>query len=107
MKHYKLVIGTVVLGAIAIGLFTLAVMLLWNWLMPELFNLSTIDFWQAMGLLALSKIFFSGFGGAHHSYEKKKKKHWHKKFEEKWRNMSHSKHDEFAQKMKDKGYETE
>jgi hypothetical protein len=36
---------------------------LWNWLMPALFGLHSITFWQALGLLVLSKIFFSGFRG--------------------------------------------
>jgi len=38
------------------------VMLLWNWLAPELFGLRTINFWQALGLLALCRILFGGFG---------------------------------------------
>ncbi|MEO0572493.1 MAG: hypothetical protein AAF039_12370 [Bacteroidota bacterium] len=38
------------------------VMLLWNWLMPELFGLSAISYWQAFGILILAKIIF-GFGG--------------------------------------------
>lgn len=42
------------------------VMLLWNWLMPELFGLPTISFWQAAGLLLFCKILFGGFGGGHH-----------------------------------------
>lgn len=29
------------------------VMLLWNWLMPDLFGLKTIDLWQAIGLSLL------------------------------------------------------
>jgi len=37
-------------------------MLLWNWLIPGLFNVPTIGYWQAMGLLVLAKIIF-GFGG--------------------------------------------
>ena len=38
------------------------VMRLWNWLLPPLFGLSMITFWQALGLLALSRILFGGFG---------------------------------------------
>ena len=38
------------------------VMLLWNWLAPELFGLRLITFWQALGLLALCRILFGGFG---------------------------------------------
>ena len=35
---------------------------LWNWLMPEIFGLRSITFWQAVGLLTLSWILFGGFG---------------------------------------------
>ena len=37
------------------------VMLLWNWLLPSLFSFRTVGFWQALGLLLLSRILFSGF----------------------------------------------
>jgi hypothetical protein len=38
-----------------------AVLLLWNWLMPAIFALPAITFWQAIGLLVLSGILFRGF----------------------------------------------
>lgn len=38
------------------------VMWLWNWLTPPLFGWHTITFWQALGLLALCRILFGGFG---------------------------------------------
>lgn len=38
------------------------VMHLWNWLVPELFGWQHITFWQAIGLLALCRILFGGFG---------------------------------------------
>jgi hypothetical protein len=38
------------------------VRLLWNWLLPPVFGLPVITFWQAVGLLALSRILFGGFG---------------------------------------------
>ena len=49
----------------AIGLFFLAgyvLMLLWNWLMPQLFGVPTVTYWQAVGILILAKMLF-GFGG--------------------------------------------
>ncbi len=46
---------------IAIG--GLVVSLLWNWLLPPLFGWRAITFWQAVGLLALCRILFGGFGG--------------------------------------------
>ena len=38
------------------------VMRLWNWLMPSLFGWQALTFWQALGLLALCRILFGGFG---------------------------------------------
>ena len=36
---------------------------LWNWLLPPLFGWRQITFWQALGMLALCRILFGGFGG--------------------------------------------
>jgi len=35
---------------------------LWNWLLPPLFGWHQITFWQALGMLALCRILFGGFG---------------------------------------------
>jgi hypothetical protein len=52
------------------------VMLLWNWLAPALFGLRQITFWQALGLLALCRILFGGFGlggsGSHRSHSRRR-----------------------------------
>ncbi len=53
------IIGMAVFIAIGGGL----VMHLWNWLLPMLFGWRQITFWQAVGLLALCRILFGGFGG--------------------------------------------
>ena len=47
-----------VLVLIAICVLSIPLMLLWNWLMPELFGLPTINILQAVGLGALSHILF-------------------------------------------------
>lgn len=56
--------------AIVAGVFIFGsvVMLLWNALLPAVLGVSTITFWQALGILVLSKILFGGFGGhgGHH-----------------------------------------
>jgi hypothetical protein len=38
------------------------VRLLWNWLLPPLLGLPQITFWEALGVLALSRILFGGLG---------------------------------------------
>lgn len=54
------------LGLAAIAVFGVVVMSLWNWLLPPLFNVKSIGFWQALGVLLLSRMLFGGFGGGHH-----------------------------------------
>jgi membrane protein required for beta-lactamase induction len=52
-------IGAVVgMIAIAVVLLGYPLMLLWNWLMPVIFGLPEITFWQAIGLNFLSTILF-------------------------------------------------
>ena len=68
VKKIVKVIFIVIFGALAIGalalLFGYVVMLLWNWLMPAIFGLGIITFWQAVGIVILAKLLFGGFGGS-------------------------------------------
>jgi len=57
------VLKFVLFAVLAGGIFGWVVMWLWNHLMPALFGLHSIGFWQALGLLILSKILLSGFPG--------------------------------------------
>ncbi len=61
------IVGMVILGVIGIGVFALAfgwlVMILWNWLMPGIFHLGTLTYWQAFGIVILAKLVFGGIGG--------------------------------------------
>ena len=43
-----------------LALFGTVTMWLWNWLMPEIFKLPTIGFWQAVGMLILAHLLFKG-----------------------------------------------
>lgn len=60
------IVGFAVLGlffAAFLGLaFGYFVKLLWNWLMPSLFALRAITYWEAFGIVILAKILFGGFG---------------------------------------------
>ena len=62
-KYWPLFIPVVLLG---FGLFIFiggeVVKWLWNWLVPPLFGLPMISFWQALALLVLCRILFGGFG---------------------------------------------
>jgi hypothetical protein len=50
------------------------VMHLWNWLLPTLFGWRQVTFWQAVGVLALCRILFGGFGrhGSGRSYARQR-----------------------------------
>lgn len=49
-------------GIILFALFGLAVMLLWNALLPAILGVGAIGYLQALGLLALCRILFGGLG---------------------------------------------
>ncbi len=70
------IIGLVLLGiaaAAALGfLLGIAVMSLWNWLMPELFGLPEIGYWQAVGLFVLCHLLFKSHIEGSHDGKKKK-----------------------------------
>ena len=60
---------------------------LWNWLVPDLFHGPSIAFLQALGLIVLSKILFSGFmgcRGGHHGM----KHGWWGSMKERFEHMS-------------------
>ena len=61
------IVGMIIFGAIAItGLAILlgfVIMWLWNWLMPAIFGLSVLTYWQAVGLFILFKLLVGGCGG--------------------------------------------
>ena len=53
------IVGIVIVTVVVIFiLVAFPTMWLWNWLMPEIFGLTTISWLQALGLLALSNLLF-------------------------------------------------
>jgi len=81
----------------AIVLFAYVTMLLWNALLPEIFNLTTITFWQAAGLLILARLFF-GFG--HSGKWNRDSSHMSRDMRNKIKNMSPEEKKEFFRTMR-------
>jgi chromate transport protein ChrA len=96
MKSYRLLRGLkiVVVVIVAVLLFGLVTMHLWNWLMPAVFGLTTITFTQALGLLVLSKILFGGFH-RHHG-----RGGWRRHMEERFQQMTPEEHERFRAGMR-------
>jgi len=64
------IIGMVLIGLVFVVLFALAfgflIKWIWNLLMPDLFGLKEITYWQAFGMVILAKLLFGAFGSHHH-----------------------------------------
>jgi len=62
-KKWIFLVPAAIVGiALFITLGGAVVQYLWNWLLPSLFGLRQITFWEALGILALCRILFGGFG---------------------------------------------
>lgn len=84
--------------AVAVGAgFSAAAMLLWNTLIPDIFGLTTISFWQALGLMVLVRIFFAGIGGHQMGGGWRRHMDGHH-FRDKWQKMSAEERREFVKK---------
>ncbi len=107
------VLGTI--AAIGLGLlFGWIIVWLWNWLMPMIFGLPTITFWQGVGIFILAKILFGGFSSHSDSSKSSKKdkahrEHWDsdgmkrkfeswKHYDEWWKSEGKAAFESFAEK---------
>ena len=81
------------LAIIGVAAFGGIVMLLWNALMPGIFHLPPVSFWQAVGLLLLAKILFGGFRVGGPGPRRRMKE----KLTEKWMNMTPEEREKFKQ----------
>ena len=84
------VLKVIAFVVVAAAIFGFIIMHLWNWLMPGIFGLHTITYWQGLGLLILAKILFGGFhrgGGG--------RRHWRQHMEERWAGMSEEEREKF------------
>ena len=90
MKKYRArrFVKFAILAILVIPLFGFIVMSLWNWLMPDLFGLPRIGFWQAWGVFLLSKILFGSFRG-------QPGRHHQARMGERWAQMSDEERETF------------
>ena len=99
-KLRKILLMVLIIPIVMVG-FVYIVMSLWNWLIPDLFNGPHITFWQACGLILLSKILFGGFKGGSHKHHKADwgpGKGWKSRFKE----MSPAEREAFKEKWRNK-----
>lgn len=58
MEIFIKITGLVTLFILLVFILALPTMWLWNWLMPVIFGLTEITFWQALGINILAGILF-------------------------------------------------
>ena len=95
MKRFWIRRGLRFLGfaLLFVGLAGLVVMTLWNALLPAILGVSVITFWQALGLLVLSRILFGGFGPRGGGFRggpgwRGSRADWKQKMSERWESMT-------------------
>jgi hypothetical protein len=99
MNKGLMILKWTVVCLLFVVLFGWVTMFLWNYLVPSLFNGPVINFWQALGLLLLSKILLSGFHGKHHHGGGM---HWKQRYYEKLSGMSPDDRERFKARMREK-----
>jgi hypothetical protein len=97
LRWVRLIVLFIIVAPVAILVFGGIVMWLWNHALVPVLHVSTITFWQGLGILVLAKILFGSFGGGSGSgrnYQKEKMM-WRnltpeqkEKFKEEWKNRS-------------------
>lgn len=61
-------------------ILAVVVVWLWNWLMPGLFGLGPIAYWQAFGLMILARLILGTFGLGFHGYRWHDRRPWGDRF---------------------------
>ncbi len=88
-------------GIIVLAALSAAVMLLWNLVVRGIFGLASINFWQALGLLLLTRILFGRLGfGANRMMMHGRGNPIH----EKWMKMTPEQRKEFINKRRQSGF---
>lgn len=96
LRWVRLLVLFIIVAPLAILVFGGIVMWLWNHALVPVLHVSTLTFWQALGILVLCKILFGSFGGGSGSgryYQKEKMM---------WRNMTPEQKERFKEEWKDR-----
>ena len=89
----------IIFALVAMTVLSFVVTLLWNALIPQLFNGPSISFWQAVGLLLLSHILLRGWGPWRHGNGWRRDR-WRRRFEEKLAAMTPEEREKFREEWK-------
>ncbi len=91
------IVRFIMFAVVFVIVFGFVIMGLWNWLMPSLFGVHAITYWQALGILILSKILFGGFRGAGPG---RRDWYWRRRMIERWEKMTPEEREKFRAGMR-------
>ena len=95
-RRWVFIVPAAIVGVLLfIALGGAIVQALWNWLLPALFGWRAVTFWQAVGLLALCRILFGGWG-RHGS----PRSGLRRRMERRWEQMTPEERERFRQGMR-------
>lgn len=90
-KGLKIILFVLVAAAV-LGFVTME---LWNSLLPQIFGWNRITYWQALGLIILSRILFGGFH--RHSGHRDQ---WRRRMKGRWEQMTPEEREKFRKGMR-------
>lgn len=88
----------VLFALVAAAVLGFVVMRLWDWVMPPVFGLHAIGYWQALALLVLTRILFGGFRRGFGGFGPGM--HWRRRMMERWAQMTPEEREKFREGMK-------
>lgn len=96
--------GFILLGVLAVLFFSFIVMTLWNNILVAVLHVGVISFAQAIGILVLSKILFSGFRGGSWGGRHDQGRHsmWKNEMRAKWEQMNPEEREQMKQQWKER-----
>ena len=93
-KWFYKIPGIIAIVIAAVALFGIIVQHLWNWLIPAIVGWHAITFWQAVGLIILSKILFGG------GFRGRGGMNWRHRMGQRWEKMSPEEREKFSQALR-------
>lgn len=93
-KKIILIPVLIILGTIALALFGWLVMYLWNAVLVPATGAGLVTYWQAIGILVLSRILVGGFGGGNKRHDSD----WY--WKRKWMRMTPDEKAQFREKWR-------
>ena len=93
-RRFLRVLKVVAIVIVAFTVFGFVTTHLWNYLMPGLFGLRTLTFWQAVGLIVLGRLLFGGFGPRFGGGP------WRRHMKERWEQMTPEDREKFREGMR-------